>query len=118
MNNSLLVDLNSFSKFNEIFLTGNARHFCKNANKYAHRCECFIQDEHEVLFPKRHRTCSLNIVRTYGYFVQTEFQQIILWGSRSFSKTAVGDDVFGHISSRMEDLEALIKILSNKIQSS
>ncbi len=118
LNAELLQDINSYSKFNEIFLTVNARYFCKNANNYANHCEAYIQNEHEALFPKTQRSCSRNIVRNYGYFVQTEFQQTVMWGCQKFSKVLVNDDVLSHLSTRLDEINALITILSNKIQSS
>lgn len=111
----LRLDLKKYDRSNEIFLTVNARYLCQNSNKYACRCEAFIQNEHDLLFPKTDKKCVRSLMATYSHLTQTEFHEILMWG-RSLFNTMTQSGVC-HLSERIVEIDALIKILSNKIES-
>jgi len=103
------------AELNEVLLSQTARHVAAHANKYAVRCEQFIQQEHELLYPPGLKKCPANLARNYSWLSQTEFHEIILWGRRRFNTEK--KLYIEHLDERTAEVNGLIKILSNKIQS-
>lgn len=100
--------------FNEVFLSTNTRYHCNNANKYASRCEMFLQNEYTNLFPmnSNEKKCSRKLCRNYNYVSQTEFHQIVMWGRENLNLKGNASG----LGERIKEINGLIKILSVKIQ--
>ena len=105
--------IEDFTELNSVLT--NSRYFASNANKYAQKCELFIQNEHNQLFKiltnKNNNDSShncLNLARNLSYISQTEFQQIVMWSEE------VVDEI--DMNKKFNDINQLIQILSFKIQ--
>lgn len=99
---------------NELFLSTCLRFYCSNANKYASRCELFLQNEYTGLFPKHSsaQKCLKKLCRNYNYVSQTEFHQIVMWGRENLN---LKRDSSG-LGERINENNGLLRILSCKIQ--
>ena len=96
----------TYASNSEVYLSLNGRYFAANSLKYASKCELFIQNEYNELFPNKKRDHCLELFKKYSYFSQTEFQQIIMWSD---------DESFDSLK-KTNDINQLIEILSLKIQ--
>ena len=101
-NDNIIEDL---TELNYVLI--NSRYFASNANKYAQKCELFIQNEHNKLFKVQSNPNCLNLARNLSYISQTEFHQIIMWGEEV-------NEIDNN--KNFNDINQLIQILSFKIQ--